>query len=70
MNAYAILVVNQHLESLLAEAAHERMVNQLPKPSLRERVASVMSSVRSAAAEPADAGASILPTLNDYPYRS
>ena len=70
MNAYAILVVNQHLESLLAEAANERLVNQLPKPSLRDRVTSVMSSVRSVAADQADAGTSVLPTLNDYPYRT
>jgi hypothetical protein len=70
MNAYAILVVNQHLESLLAEAANERLVNQLPNWSLRDRVSSVMGSVRSAAAEQADAGTSVLPALNDYPYRS
>jgi hypothetical protein len=70
MNAYAILVVNQHLESLLAEAANDRLVSQLPKPSLRDRVASVMSSARSAVAEQADAGTSVLPALHDYPYRS
>ena len=70
MNTYAILVVNQHLESLLAEAAHERLLNQGPRPSLRDRVASKMSSLRSAIAEPADASASVLPALNDYPYRS
>ena len=70
MNAYAVLVVNQHLESLRAEAAHDRLVGQLQKASLRDRLTSVVSSVRSAIAEPADAGTSVLPTLNDYPYRS
>ncbi len=70
MNAYAILVVNQHMESLLAEAAEERLMRQVPRPSLRDRVASAMRSLRSANADSADAGHSFLPTLNDYPYRS
>jgi hypothetical protein len=70
MHAYAILVVNQHLESLLAEAAHERLIGQLPRPSLRDRVASALGSLRSAIAEPTHAGPSVLPTLSDYPYRS
>ena len=70
MHAYAILVVNQHMESLLAEAAQQRLANELPKASLRDRFASAMNSVRSAIAGPADAGPSFLPTLTDYPYRS
>jgi hypothetical protein len=69
MNAYAILVVNDHLQVLLDEAAARRAV-KVEKPSLRERIASAASSVKATFDSPADYSKSILPTLNDYPYRS
>jgi hypothetical protein len=67
MNAYAVFVVNQHLEYLLAEAAQRRAM-QPTKPSLRERIASVASSIKAALDAEADYSRSILPRLD--PYRS
>ena len=69
MNAYAVFAVNEHLEYLLAEAA-QRHALQADKPSLLERIASAAASVRDAIDMPADYSNSILPKLNDYPYRS
>ena len=69
MNAYATFVVNEHLQVLLDEAAARRAVS-VEKPSLRERIASAASSVKTALDAPADYSNSILPRLNDYPYRS
>ena len=68
MNAYAILTVNAHLQDLLDEAAANRLVS-IDKPSIRERIASAASSVRSTLQSPADYSNSILPNLQDYPYR-
>lgn len=69
MNAYAIFVVNEHLQVLLDEAAVRR-AHQVEKPSVFERIASAASSVWAAVEAPADYSRSILPPLNDYPYRS
>ncbi len=69
MNAYAIFVVNNHLQVLLDEAAARRAI-KVEKPGLRQRIASVASSVKSTIDSPADYSRSILPTLSDYPYRS
>jgi hypothetical protein len=69
MNAYAIFVVNNHLQVLLDEAAARRSV-KVEKPSLRERIASAAASAKATIDSPADYSKSILPTLNDYPYRS
>ena len=67
MNAYAIFAVNEHLEFLLAEAAQRRMTVPA-KPSLRQRIASVASSIKAALDAEADYSKSILPRLD--PYRS
>jgi hypothetical protein len=69
MNAYAILAVNAHLQDLLDEAAANRSV-YVDKPSIRERIASAASSVKSTLQSPADYSKSIIPNLQDYPYRS
>ena len=69
MNAYAIFVVNNHLQVLLDEAAARRAV-KVEKPGLRQRIASVASSVKATIDSPADYSNSILPSLNDYPYQS
>ncbi len=69
MNSYSILVVNEHLEYLLEEAAARR-AQTVEKPELLKRIASAASSVKAAIDAPADYSKSILPTLNDYPYRS
>lgn len=69
MNSYSILIVNEHLDYLLEEAAARR-AHSADKSGLFKRVASAASSVKAAIEAPADYSKSILPTLNDYPYRS
>ena len=69
MNSYSILIVNEHLEYLLDEAAARR-AQTAETPGLLRRIASAASSVKAAIEAPADYSQSILPTLNDYPYRS
>lgn len=65
MNAYAIFVVNEHLEFLLDEAAKRRM-NADSKPSLRQRIASAVASIKSTLDAEADYSKSILPTLDAH----
>ena len=69
MNSYSILMATDHIQVLLDEAAARR-VHQVDKPGLFKRIASAASSVKAAIDGPADYSQSILPTLNDYPYRS
>ena len=69
MNSYSILIVNEHLDYLLGEAAARRAQTS-GKPGLLERIASAASSLKAAVDGPADYSRSILPPLNDYPYRS
>lgn len=67
MNAYAIFVVNEHLEYLLAEAASNRAVKPA-RPSLRIRImAQIDGLLRNA--ERTYATSSLLPKFSDYPYR-
>lgn len=65
MNAFAIFAVNEHLEFLLAEAAQRRAL-ATEKPSLRQRIASAVASVRSAFDAEADYSRSILPRLDAH----
>ena len=65
MNAFAVFVVNEHLEFLLSEAAQRRML-QAPKPSLRQRIASAAASIKSTLDAEADYSRSILPTLDAH----
>jgi hypothetical protein len=69
MNDYITFAVNSHLQELLDEAAANRLAN-VGKASLRERIASAASSVKTTLRSPADYSNSILPTLHDYPYQS
>lgn len=68
MNAYANFMVNAHLQELLDEAAANRYA-KVEKPSLLGRIASAASSVKGAVSGPADYSNSILPSMQDYPYR-
>jgi hypothetical protein len=52
MNAYAILVVNEHLENLRLDAASRRSF-RVERPSFPERVAALLSSLRSSIPTPA-----------------
>ena len=69
MNAFTVLAVNEHIESLRMEAAQHRLV-QREGPSLLERIASAASTVRQVLALPLDNRGTILPKLEDYPYRT
>ncbi len=69
MNSYSILIVNEHLEYLLEEAAARR-AQTVEKPALLKRIAAAASTVKAAIDGPADYSKSILPALHDYPYRS
>lgn len=68
MNAFAILAVNAHLQDLLDEAATRRMVS-VEKPGIRVRIASAASRAKVVLQSPADYSQSIIPNLQDYPYR-
>lgn len=68
MNAYAIFAVNEHLEFLMDEAARNRTANA-GKPSLRARIATAVQSLRLTVATATYETSSILPKLEDYPYR-
>src|SRR3954471_9302198 len=48
MTLNAIRIANDHQEKLLAEASHRRTLTELAQPSLRQRLATVTSLVRSA----------------------
>ena len=68
MNSYSILIVNEHLQYLLDEAAARR-AQTAEKPGILRRIASAASSAKAAMDAPADYSRSIIPTLSDYPYR-
>jgi hypothetical protein len=69
MNAYATFAVNAHIQELLDEAAANRAVAG-QKPSMIKRIASAAASVKTTLESPADYSRSIIPDLQDYPYRS
>jgi len=68
MNAHAIFAVNEHLEYLIDEAARNRAA-KVGKPSLRARIATAIDKVRDSVATSTYEMSSILPKLEDYPYR-
>lgn len=68
MNAFAILAVNAHLQDLLDEAATRRMIS-VKKPGIGARIASAASRAKVVLQSPADYSRSIIPNLQDYPYR-
>jgi hypothetical protein len=68
MNAYATFAVNAHIQDLLDEAAIRRATS-VKKPGIIERIASAASSVKTTLQSPADYSNSIIPNLQDYPYR-
>ena len=70
MNVLALYVANDILQSRMVEAVEWRMAQELPSgPSLRDRVASAAAGLRRLLGSPVES-ASVLPDLNDYPYRS
>ena len=67
MNTYAILVVDDHFQSLIEDAARYRMVGKRG-PSVNDRVASAAAGLRRLFAT-TNTPSSPLPALRDYPYR-
>jgi hypothetical protein len=68
MNAHATFAVNAHIQDLLDEAAAHRLTS-VQKSGIIERIASAASSVKTTLQSPADYSNSIIPNLQDYPYR-
>ena len=66
MNAVAIMYVNDHLESLRAEAQQRRVASLAERRSLRDRIASVASGLRRTLGF--EATGRTVPTLKNYPY--
>lgn len=63
MNALAVIYVNEHLQSLLDEAAQHAFV--IERPSLKSRIASAVSQARRSLAMPIDNRGTIIPKLSD-----
>ena len=69
MNSITSMVVAAHIDTLLAEAANERLARSVRPTSQRpNRIVSAVKSVWSSLNAPADPAGS-LPLLADYPYR-
>lgn len=70
MNVLAIYVANEHLQSLMERSVERQLAHSLvTRPSLRDRIASAATGLRRLVGTPVQS-ASVLPTLEDYPYRS
>jgi hypothetical protein len=63
-----MIIVNSHINDLLAEAAANRLAKSAGSKESRNRTAAVLNGLRSILAEPAEK--SVLPVLKAYPYRS
>lgn len=68
MNAIASYLVADHINTLLAESAANRQAKLARRADRVNPLASVIKTVRSLFAAPADKSLA-LPTLADYPYR-
>jgi hypothetical protein len=68
MNAFAILVMNEHLETLRKEAAQNRTYGT-QRPSLRKRVSSTFAGLHRSLQMPVETNGTLVPKLQDYPYR-
>jgi len=68
MNAYAVFVVTEHLETLRREAAERRLANET-RPTVSARIAARMAGLRSLFRTSYAASDPIIPRLDGYPYR-
>ena len=66
MNAIAVIYVNDHLQSLRAEARQPQTASLGPKRSLRDRIAATATELRRTLGFEASGPA--LPTLRNYPF--
>ena len=69
MNALASYLVEDHINTLLAESAANRQAQLARRTDRANPLVSVVRTARSLLAAPADKPLA-LPTLTDYPYRS
>ena len=68
MNSLTTIVVQAHIDELLAASAAERFARSAKSSSPRSsRIAGALQSVWSTFGGPADRP--VIPTLADYPYR-
>lgn len=68
MNAFAIFVVNDHMEQLRREAA-ERHARPAQSSTFARRIAAAAADLKAALITPTSISNPILPTLNGYPSR-
>lgn len=66
MNAVAVIYVNQHLETLRAEARERRAASLAERRSIRDRFASAAIGLRRVLGN--EGSDSVLPKLENYPY--
>ena len=66
MNAVAIMYVNEHLESLRAEARQRSAASQGRQRSLRARIASTTTGLRRTLGF--ESSGPTIPTLRNYPF--
>jgi hypothetical protein len=66
MNAIAVIYVNDHLQSLRAEAGQRHTASLGPKRSLRDRIAAAPTGLRRTLGFEASGPA--FPTLRNYPF--
>lgn len=70
MNFYAYWIVNHHIDFLLEESAKRQRIAMLfPEPTLRSRIGAAVGSLSRILANRIDLDGSVLPELEDYPYR-
>jgi hypothetical protein len=69
VNALASYLVEDHINTLLAESAANHQAQLARRTDRANPLVSVVSTVRSLLAVPAEKPLA-LPTLTDYPYRS
>ena len=71
MQSPVMIIVNQHIQELQAEAAANRLAKQAKsaRDESRGQVAAALASLRSLLGRPAEMPLA-LPKLSDYPYRS
>ena len=68
MNAYAVFVVNEHIEQLQREAV-ERRAARTERPSITTAIADAIGSIRSSLRTTDQTMYAVVPRLDGYPYR-
>jgi hypothetical protein len=64
MNLQTVIYTQDHLQDIRRETAQSRMLRNLPRTTLRQRLAVLAGNVRAAFATPAIAPGSVLPAVH------